>query len=232
MTAVDASAPSRARPSRRAWWLPAVLFLAVASAVWIDVQVSHEHMKLDGPQQEGDPSNHDWFGGWMQFDTGWYLSIAEHGYDRHQVEAFEAGEQSAVAYFPVYPLAVRQVARLTGEDYPLAAQLTTIACGFAVILLFWTWCGRRLTTAARRAAVLLLAFYPYAWYLYGSGYGDVLFIAFTIGAFVLLERDRPVLAGLAAAGASATRLIGSARSPIAAPVVAPAGGRPRRGGDR
>ena len=56
--------------------------------------------------------------------------------------------------------------------------------------------------------MLLLAFYPYAWFLYGSGYGDVLFIALTISAFLLLERDRPVLAGLAGAGASATRLIG------------------------
>jgi hypothetical protein len=56
--------------------------------------------------------------------------------------------------------------------------------------------------------VLLFALYPYAWFIYGSGYGDALFIAVTIGAFLLLERDRPVLAGGFGAVASATRLIG------------------------
>jgi hypothetical protein len=55
---------------------------------------------------------------------------------------------------------------------------------------------------------LLLALYPYAWFLFGSGYGDALFIALTISAMLLVERDRPVLAGLAGAAASATRLIG------------------------
>src|SRR5207248_1122181 len=60
----------------------------------------------------------------------------------------------------------------------------------------------------RRIALLALALYPYAWFLYGSGYGDALFIALTMSAFLLLERDRPVLAGLAGAGASAARVTG------------------------
>jgi hypothetical protein len=144
----------------------------------------------------------------MYFDAGWYVYIAEHGYDKVQADAFHAGQQSAVAYFPGYPIVVHQVARGTGHDYALAAELTSIACGFAMFLLFWAWAGRRLAPPARRTALLLLALYPYAWFLYGTGYGDVLFIAVTITAFLLLERDRPILAGVAGAGASATRLIG------------------------
>jgi hypothetical protein len=193
---------------RGGWWFPVLLFFAVATVLTVVVQVSHENMKEDEAPYPNAPSTHDYFGGWMQFDTGWYVSIAEHGYDEPQVIAFDSGQQSAVAYFPGYPLAVRQVARATGHDYVLAAALTTFACGLAVFLLFWAWCGRRLSRADRRTAMLLLALYPFAWFLYGSGYGDVLFIVLTIGAFMLLERDRPVLAGLAGAGASATRLIG------------------------
>jgi hypothetical protein len=187
---------------------PALLFIALAAALSVVVQVSNEHMKLDAPQYPNDPSKHDWVGGWLQLDSGWYVTIAEHGYDKTQVDAFDAGQQSAVAYFPAYPLTVRQVARLTGDDFPLAAQLTTMACGLAVFLSFWSWCRRRMSSSAQRSSLLVLAFYPYAWFLYGSGYGDVLFIALTIAAFLLLERDRPVVAGLAAAGASASRLIG------------------------
>jgi hypothetical protein len=185
-----------------------MLFFAVAIVLTIVVQTSHTHLSPEKPPQGPDISDAAFYGGWMQFDSGWYVYLAEHGYDAPQVAAFEAGQQSAVAYFPAYPLTVRQVARVTGNDYVLAAQVTTIACGLAVLLLFWHWCGRRLSPAARRTALLVFALYPYAWFLYGSGYGDVLFIALTIGAFLLLERDRPVLAGLAGAGASATRLIG------------------------
>jgi len=198
---------SAERPtSRGAWWFPLLLFFAVAAVLAVVVQTSHEHM--DQYDQPIGPNTHDYFGGWMQYDTGWYLYIAEHGYDDQQVDAFKAGEQSAVGFFPAYPLTVRQVARFTGSDFVLAAQVTTLAAGLAVLLLFWQWCGRRLSPAARRTALLLLAFYPYAWFLYGTGYGDALFIALTIGAFLLLERDRPVLAGLAGAGAAAARVIG------------------------
>jgi hypothetical protein len=59
-------------------------------------------------------------------------------------------------------------------------------------------------------AVACFALYPYAWYLYGAGYGDALFLAFAIGAFLLLEDDHPALAGLAGAAAAATRPIGIA----------------------
>ena len=183
-----------------------LVFLIVGVALAFVVEVSHEKMKQDSPPDG--PSTHDYFGGWMQFDTGWYVSIAEHGYDQLQVDQFHAGQQSAVAYFPGYPLAVRQVARATNDDFVLAAEVTTVLSGLAVFLLFWLWCAPRMDAAARRTSLLLLALYPYAFYLYGTGYGDAFFIAFTIGAFLLLERDRPVLAGLAGAVASASRVTG------------------------
>jgi hypothetical protein len=63
---------------------------------------------------------------------------------------------------------------------------------------------------ARFTALLLLLLYPYAWYLYGTGYGDAFFLATTLAAFVLLERDRPVLAGVFGALASAARFVGVA----------------------
>src|SRR5207248_7159746 len=99
-----------------------------------------------------------------------------------------AGNTSAVAYFPAYPLTVRQVARVTSDDYVLAAELTTVVCGLGVMLLFWMWCGRRLAPSARRTSLLLYALYPYAWFLFGTGYGDALFIAPPIRAMLLVAR--------------------------------------------
>ena len=58
--------------------------------------------------------------------------------------------------------------------------------------------------------MLLLLLYPYGYYLYGAVYGDALFLAAALGAFLLLERDHPVLAGLAGAVATAARPVGIA----------------------
>src|SRR4051794_580633 len=209
MTTLDTTA-GQARPTtwRDSWRFPVLVFLGVLAVLLVVVQVSHDHLSPEHPQTGPDISDEAFYGGWMQYDTGWYVYLAEHGYDQHHVAEFKSVRMSAVAYFPAYPLVVEQVARVANDDPGLAAELTTAACGLAVMVLFWLWCGRRLSPAARRTSLLLVALYPYAWFLYGSGYGDALFIALTLGAMLLLERDRPVLAGVAGAFASASRLIG------------------------
>lgn len=209
MTSVDTTT-GRTEPTswRDTWRFPVLVFFAVLAVLLVVVQVSHDHLSPEHPQTGPDIADAAFYGGWMQYDTGWYVYLAEHGYDQHQVDLFKSGDMSAVAYFPVYPLTVHQVARFAADDPVLAAELTTAACGLAVLLLFWLWCGRRLSPAARRTSLLLVAIYPYAWFLYGSGYGDALFITFTLVAMLLVERDRPVLGGVAGAFASASRLIG------------------------
>ncbi|HEY2812073.1 MAG TPA: hypothetical protein VGJ03_01285, partial [Acidimicrobiales bacterium] len=57
-------------------------------------------------------------------------------------------------------------------------------------------------------AVTALAFYPYAWFLYGTAYSDALFLVFVLSAFLALEADRPLVAGLLGALATATRPTG------------------------
>src|SRR4051812_46943465 len=153
-TSVETQVRSPRRGITDSWLFPAMLFVAVAVVLSVVVQTSHTHLSPEKPKQGPDISDAEFYGGWMQFDSGWYVYLAEHGYDEPQVAAFHAGDQSAVAYFPGYPLTARQMARVTGDDYVLAAELTTIACGFAVFLLFWTWCRRRFSPAASRTAVL------------------------------------------------------------------------------
>jgi hypothetical protein len=185
------SVAGASRTARDTVWFPLLVFLGVALVLFVTVQVSHDHLKPEEPPSPGELSTlGNWYSGWMVFDTAWYVYIAEHGYDASQEQLFDAGEQSAIAYFPAYPLTVRAVARLTGHDYGAAAMLITFSCGLAFALLFWYWCRDRLSAAARRTAVVLLLVYPYAWFLYGSGYSDAFFLAATISAFLLLATDR------------------------------------------
>ncbi len=145
----------------------------------------------------------DVVGGWCRFDCTWYVDIADHGY------SYVKGVQSSVAFFPGYPLVARPLARAI-HNTPLALIILTWIAGLATLMLFANWCARRLERRTAILAVACFALYPYGWFLYGAGYADALFLAFAIGAFLLLEADQPLLAGLAGAGAAATRPIGVA----------------------
>jgi hypothetical protein len=146
----------------------------------------------------------EWFwDGWVRYDAGWYTIIADHGY------SYGPGLQSPVAFFPGYPMVVRQVARLT-DSVQLAGILVTLVCGALALVAFHRWCRDRLTPAEATTALLCIALYPYAYYLYGAMYGDALFLLCALVAFLAFERDRLLLAGLAGAAATGTRLVGVA----------------------
>ena len=145
-----------------------------------------------------------WFwDGWVRYDAGWYAIIADHGY------SYRPGRQSSVAFFPAYPLTMRAVGGVI-DNSPLAGILVTIACGAGALVAFHRWCRDRLTPAAALTAVACLGLYPYAYYLYGAVYGDALFLLCALVAFLAFEHDHLVVAGLAGAVATGTRLVGIA----------------------
>jgi hypothetical protein len=220
-----AAAPAPCDRADTRWLLTraAALYVALAIALTGVTAFAIHHSSTDPLIPFG---GNQVVGGWCRFDCGWYVSIADNGYF-----FADPPRQSSVAYFPGYPLVARPLAALL-DNTPLALIIVTWLAGLATLLLFARWCASRMRRRTALLAVACFALYPYAFYLYGSGYGDALFLAFAIGAFLLLEDDHPVLAGLAGAAAAATRPIGIA---VAAGLVLRAielrGGLPRRNGD-
>lgn len=149
------------------------------------------------------PTSLRWLGAWTWWDGAWYVGIAEDGY------RFSPGRQSSVAFFPGYPLLMRAVGPVVGHP-ALAGFWITLASGLAAVALFHRWCLQRLDAKAAGTALAALLLYPCSFYLFGTVYADALFLAATLASFVLLEKDRPVLAGIAGAVATATRPIGMA----------------------
>lgn len=199
------TARDRSHPSLAALW---ALPLAVYGAVFaVLVVVSWQVITRYTETPAGVPPlvfRGEWFwDGWVRYDAGWYSMIADQGY------SYTPGAQSPVAFFPGYPLAVRA---LTGifDNAQLAGIALTIVCGAAALVAFHVWCRDRLDPPAATTAVLCLALYPYAYYLYGVMYGDALFLLCVLLAFLAFERDHLLLAGLAGAAATATRLVGVA----------------------
>ena len=134
--------------------------------------------------------------GRIRFDGYRYLEIARTGYPSGQ--GYEA-------VFPGYPLLIRLLHGV-GGGYSQAAVGITLASGLASACLFWHWMGRKgLALAERRLALALFLLFPYGFVRYGVPYSDALLVALVLGAVVLVEHDRPVLAGLVGALATFTR---------------------------
>ena len=194
------------RTGRRPWTHAASVYAAVLVAVTTSVVVG-----AAGPLAY--PEKHDvstfpmsWlFGGWFRYDGRWYDIIATDGYSFHGVD-----QQSAVAYFPGYPLLLRVLHAITSVDVRLLGTLVTIAFGLGVAILFERWCREKAGPVVARCALVTFLLYPYAFYLFGAMYADALFLFAVLAAFLLLEHDHPILAGLAGAVASGTRPLGIA----------------------
>jgi hypothetical protein len=192
---------------RRAVAAPLTPIAVYAAVLGVLLVVSWQTVAHFTEDPRGIPPLHvaggGFFDGWVRLDSGWYASIADLGY------GYTPGRQSNVAFFPGYPLVVRAVSHVTGNT-PLAGVLTTIVCGALAFGAFGRWCRDRLDPAETLTAVLCLALYPYAYYLFGVMYGDALFLLLALAAFLAFERDHLLLAGVAGAAATATRFVGLA----------------------
>lgn len=134
--------------------------------------------------------------GKVGWGTGDYWVIATRGYE---------GLDSRFASFPLLALLERWFAGLFGGAQTAGVVVTTIA-GLGATLLFWVWMRLRgLPVPQRKTATLILLLYPYGFLFAGVAYSDVLLLFFVMLAFVLVEADHPVLAGLAGAAATASR---------------------------
>lgn len=184
-------------------WSAAALHLVLAVTLGAWVFVSHRFFALSTTLPHTRFPGSSLLAGWVHYDAGWYRDIALNGY------VLKPGQQSNVAFFPAYPLAMRGLAPVLGSAYAAGIALTFL-CGLAAVVLFDRWCSARLDERARRLAVVSLLLYPYVWYLVGAVYADALFLVACLAAFTLLEEDHPVLAGLAGALASAARPTGPA----------------------
>lgn len=141
--------------------------------------------------------------GWVAWDSGWYKLIAEQGY------SYTPGKQSPVAFFPLYPLAIRGAMELGAPVYE-AGILITLLCGPLAVVLFAAWARTRVDDRTAIQAGMLLALYPFTFYLYGVMYSDALFVLLVVGAFYLLEKGHLVPAVMLGAIATAARPVAPA----------------------
>ncbi len=136
---------------------------------------------------------------WVRWDAGWYEQIAARGY------TFSATDQSAAAFFPVYPLLMRGLMGVTGVNVFLAGEIVTWVMGLAGAFTFFTWARERTSEQDASGATWAMHLWPFAFYLFGAIYTDATFLVWITLAFLFLERRQPWPAMVFGALACATR---------------------------
>jgi mannosyltransferase PIG-V len=135
------------------------------------------------------------------WDSLWFARIAEHGYSTKQ----------SAAFLPVYPLLVRGVAFVV-RNHVAAGMLVSLTAAAASAWLLLRIARRHVPEETAHLTVLLVALYPAA-FVFTAVYSDAVFLCFLLLAVDAAERGRALLAGLAAALAVDTRLLGLALLP-------------------
>ncbi|MBW3562075.1 MAG: hypothetical protein KY437_06215 [Actinobacteria bacterium] len=181
------------------------------------------------------------FGG--TWDSEWYVQVAGSGYppaDPSAATATIGDVDSNGAFLPLFPVAIRMVAVITGWSLPAAGVVVAHLAGAAFAVVLWLLHDRLGGARFATRATALVVLFPGAFVL-SMAYAEALMLALAAACLVALVDRSWVAAGILAAFAGITRpnaivLIACCawaagvairrrgdRSALAAPLIAPLG---------
>jgi hypothetical protein len=139
------------------------------------------------------------------WDSGWFLTIAREGYPHHIPTAAGHVVESALAFFPLFPLLLKIVAVLTPLSDAAAGVAVSLAAG-AVAVVVMHRIALRLTgdPARARRAVVRFSFFPGTMVL-SMPYSEAVMTALAAVCVLALLEERWWTAGVCAALATASR---------------------------
>ncbi|HLJ08146.1 MAG TPA: mannosyltransferase family protein, partial [Acidimicrobiia bacterium] len=140
-----------------------------------------------------------------RWDAGWFLRVAQEGYPSHVPLAGGHVVESALAFFPLFPLLLKVLAALTPLSDALSGVIVSMAAGAAAAVLLYR-IALRLTDDPDRAVrgVVLFSFFPGSMVL-SMPYSEGVMVALAAACLLALLEERWWTAGLCAALATASR---------------------------
>ena len=144
-----------------------------------------------------------------RWDSGWYLSIAESGYElppsaRHQ--------NTNHAFFPLYPLLMRLVVRTVGLETSHAGNVISGVSLLVALVLFAGWVRKRWGEEGVWPALLALVAFPTSFF-FGAVYSEGLFLVLALASVWAVDAKRPAASVVAGFLAGLTRISGLALAP-------------------
>ena len=183
----------------------------VATEVWVSFAATRVGLTLVGvlagaafanPAAAAGPTGLAWIDVWSRWDAGFYVQIAQMGYN-------PLSELPNIVFFPLYPAIIRLVAFPFGFEALPASALFVSAVSLVVALWYLVALVRldMPEKTAVRTAVYLLVF-PTTLYL-SAGYPESLFLALALGAVYSARKERWWAVGLLGLAAALTRPYGA-----------------------
>ena len=137
-------------------------------------------------------------------DAGWYVGIAAHGYER---QPFDATREHNWAFFPVFPLLLRLVGKITGEYAVTGSILSSLLFLLALVQLHRLVLAFGFESADAQRSVFYLAAFP-ASYFFSLPFTESLFLFLSVSCFLAAKKDAWWLAGVFGGLAASTRITG------------------------
>jgi len=134
-----------------------------------------------------------------RWDASWYFQIITNGYPSD----VPAGA-SPIAFFPLFPLTVKSFTVTLGTNPLWTATVVNLVLGCAFISLLWWFTADLTDRSVADRTVVLVAFFPGSIAL-SLAYSEALMLTLAVGCLWALVKRRWLLAGVLAAGATATR---------------------------
>lgn len=138
-----------------------------------------------------------------RWDSEWYLSVASQGYPHGPLQLAERSVGNT-AFFPLFPVLIRGTSELTGLSPFLAGVLLTSGLGLLATLLLWVLAQRLYGTEVANRTAALFCFFPGS-FVASMVYSEPLMLVLAVSCMLALLCRRWVLAGVAAALATASR---------------------------
>ena len=191
-----------------AMWLLSRLVIIVAMQVIAPLQalspVTHtDPLPLDFIPGFVPQSSWELFSHW---DGAWYRKIVTSGY-----EYLNDGKFHAIAFFPLFPLAIRGVMAL-GLPFNVAGTVVNNVAFLGALFVLYRWTQQRYGIREARWSTAVLAWCPFS--LFGTViYSEGLFLLLTTAALQAFDNHQYAKAAVWGALATATRATGIALLP-------------------
>jgi hypothetical protein len=173
----------------------------VGSRLILAISAHLSHMLVIKDRWYVKPCN-GWLDLFFYWDSRWYLSIAESGY------FYNPGKQSNVAFFPLYPMAVKAVAWVTGSPVTAGFLVSNLSLAAAAFIFYELVRIDYPDGHAARRAVTYLLVTP-ASLFFSIFYTEGLFLFVTVAAVYAARRHWWFAAGVMGACAALTRTAGA-----------------------
>jgi hypothetical protein len=147
-----------------------------------------------------------WLDIWGVWDSYWYINIAEGGYSAEVGTSFSE-TQANYAFFPLYPMLMRLIGTVMGENYFIAGIIISNVCLIIACYLLYRLVQLKFDRENALQSVKFLLVSPTAFILSGV-FTESLYLMLAILCFYLAEKKQWLLVGIAGFFLALTRSVG------------------------